>query len=231
MERHAKCVDLLWSLILIVPWIKHMEMLLTFLWTISKHLETIVKGRHQHRKTRTPHRAMNQSRFFFLLFSLHRWKMLKVSKVLRRFWTSWNDGMVLPVLHGKAPHVVVRVVLFFDVVLAYRATALFAPWNLTLAARAPRKLFQGPSSQETSQTCPNFLSAVVKKNNLKGVATLQWNSIVEVSNHQILESAINMFLLNSFFGHTPLHLSVDTGLGKTPYPRTFEDDAQVYQCY
>ena len=228
MERHAKCVDLLWSLILIAPWIKHMEMLLT---CFVNNLKTSGNHCEKHRKTRTPHRAMNQSRFFFLLFSLHRWNMLKVSKVLRRFWTSWNDGMVLPVLHGKAPYVVVLVVLFFDVVLAYRATALFAPWNLTLVARAPRKLCQGRNSQETSQTCPKNVSAVVKKNILKGEATLLWNNIVQVSNHQILKSAINMFFLNSFFGHTPLHLSVDTGLGKTPYPRTFEDDAQAYQCY
>ena len=49
------------------------------------------------------------------------------------------------------------------------------------------------------------LSAVVKKNNLKGEATLLWNNIVEVSNHQILESAIfcNYAFLKLFFWTYP----------------------------
>ena len=201
MERRAKCVDLLWSLILVVPWIKHMvlnalDFFVNTLKTSGNHCERKTSTQ----KTRTPRRAMNQSRFFFLLFSLHRWKMLKVSKVLRRFWTSWNDGMVLPVLHGKAPYVFVGVVLLFDVVLAYRATALFAPWNLTLAARAPHKLCQGRNSQETSETCPKNLSAAVKKTTSK-VRQLCSETILSkcLTTKSWNPQLYNMFFLNSFF--------------------------------
>lgn len=166
--------------------------------------------------------------------------MLKVSKVLRRFLTSWNDGMMaLPVLHGKASYPEVRVVLFFDVVLAYRATALFAPWNLTLAARAPRKLCQGRNSQETSETCPEICQRLLKQPQRWGTFALKRSCLTTKSwNPHFTCFFWILFLIwyanilsNDVQCHFPLHLSVDTELGNTPYPRTFEDDAQAYQWY
>lgn len=177
MERHAKCVDLLWSLILIVPWIKHMEMLLT---CFVNNLKTSGNHCEKHRKTRTPIELWIRVVFFSYFFHCiveTCWKSKRscgdselVGTMAWYFLCSMAKSLTLSSSSSCFLTSFSRIV----------RQLCSHPETWPLQHVRPANCVKGATHKKPARPVRKFISSC-KKNNLKGEAPLPWNNIVQVS--------------------------------------------------